>query len=98
MRACKTISKWQKMKDKCKGMNGFPFVFTRNSLEEAANKFIEIHGCDYDTYCNNRCYNQGIIVEELTTHIFDKLSQVFTEFDPFLKIANLYFFLKLNLI
>jgi hypothetical protein len=61
--------------------NGFPFVFTRKSLEEAANKFIEMNGRDYDSYCYVRCCDENINVESSTTSIFNILSKIFTEFE-----------------
>jgi hypothetical protein len=61
--------------------NGFPFIFTRDSLEKAAHRFNEVHGCNYDTYCNKRCNDENIRVEESTNSIFNKLSTVFTEFE-----------------
>ena len=61
--------------------NGFPFIFTRQSLECAANKFKNIHNCDYDRYCHNRCISENIRVEDQTTVVFNRLSRVFTEFE-----------------
>ena len=61
--------------------NGFPFIFTKQSLEDASNKFKELHNCDYDAYCHNRCGHEGIRVEDSTTANFAKLSRVFTEFE-----------------
>ena len=61
--------------------NGFPFVFTRQSLEDAAKKFIEMHNCDYDAYCENRCGHENIRVEDSIGDIFNKLSKVWTEFE-----------------
>ena len=61
--------------------NGFPFLFTRKSLEDAANKFIEMHNCDYETYCGNRCYYEKIKVEDSIGDNFNKLSRVWTEFE-----------------
>jgi hypothetical protein len=61
--------------------NGFPFIFTRQSLENAEQKFIEMHNCDYDTYCDNRCGHFNIKVEHSITDNFHKLSQIFTEFE-----------------
>jgi hypothetical protein len=61
--------------------NGFPFIFTRKSLEEAANKFIEMHNCDYDSYCKSRCDALEIYVPDKVRDIFYKLSQVFSEFE-----------------
>jgi FkbM family methyltransferase len=61
--------------------NGFPFIFTTESLKNGANNFKELHNVDYEAYCHKRCENENIKVEELTTNVFDKLSNVFTEFE-----------------
>jgi hypothetical protein len=61
--------------------NGFPFIFTTESLKEAANKFFELHNCDYDSFCQNRCGHENIRVEDSVTDIFDKLSKIFSEFE-----------------
>jgi hypothetical protein len=60
--------------------NGVPFIFTRNSLVNASKKFIELHNCDYETYCYNRCHNK-INIEEPVTNIFNQLSEIFTEYE-----------------
>jgi hypothetical protein len=61
--------------------NGFPFIFTKQSLENGANKFKELHIVNYEDYCHNRCGHENIHIEDATTDIFDKLSKVFTEFE-----------------
>jgi hypothetical protein len=61
--------------------NHFPFVFTKNSLRDAANKFIEMHGCDYDAYCKNRHDIEGLNINDDIREKFDKLSKVFSEFE-----------------
>ena len=61
--------------------NLFYFIFTRNSLEEAANKFIEMHNCDYQGYCHNRCGHYNISVDDKVCDIFTTLSKIFTEFE-----------------
>ena len=61
--------------------NGFPFIFTRKSLEDASNKFIEMHGRDYDSYCYVRCHDEHINVESPTTSIFNILTNIFSEFE-----------------
>ena len=61
--------------------NGFPFVFTKRSLEAAANKFIEMHYYDYDAYCKIRCEIFHIQINDIASHIFDRMSSVFTEFE-----------------
>jgi hypothetical protein len=61
--------------------NGFPFIFTRKSLFNAAKKFKEMHKCDYENYCLNRVNHYNIRVDDKTTDIFHKLCQIFTEFE-----------------
>lgn len=61
--------------------NGFPFIFTKKSLEDAAEKFIEFHNCDYEGYCENRCGHENIKVGDSTKDNFGKLSRVWTEFE-----------------
>jgi hypothetical protein len=60
--------------------NGFPFVFTRQSLENAANKFKQLHGCDYDAYCYNRCHNK-INPNARIIDVFPLLATIFEEFE-----------------
>ena len=61
--------------------NGFPFIFTTKSLEEAANHFINLHNCDYEAYCHKRCRHENIQINDSTVPAFDRLSRVFTEFE-----------------
>ena len=61
--------------------NGFPFVFTRKSLEDADKKFMQMHNCNYDYYCRQRCLHLNISVNAKITDAFAKLSQIFTEFE-----------------
>ena len=61
--------------------NGFPFIFTIKSLDEAANHFRNLHNCDYEGYCHNRCGHENIRVDDSTIDVFDRLSRVFTEFE-----------------
>lgn len=44
--------------------NGFPFVFTAESMKGAYNKFIEMHNIDYNTFCINGCLKYKINVNE----------------------------------
>jgi hypothetical protein len=62
-------------------VNGFPFFFTTDSLKAAADKFYEMHGVDYDTYCMNRCALYKIIPGEAVTNRFGDLAKVFSEFE-----------------
>jgi len=61
--------------------NGFPFVFTKKSLENAHNKFIELHKCNYDQYCKQRCILYKIPIHVKITDAFPKLSKIFEEFE-----------------
>jgi len=61
--------------------NGFPFLFTKQSLHDADNYFIHKHNCNYDTYCKKRCEHLKIDVNKKTTDIFENLSKIFTEFE-----------------
>lgn len=62
-------------------MNSFPFLFTKESLKNASEKFIEMHNCDYETYCYTRCHSLNVNVEAPVTQIFDVLSTIFEEFE-----------------
>lgn len=64
--------------------NGFPFLFTKKSLSNACDKFHEIHGVNYDTFCNDGCIKYNIKVEEAIsgpTGRFPDLSKIFEEFE-----------------
>jgi hypothetical protein len=61
--------------------NGFPFIFTKKSMEEAYNKFIELNGMSYEDYCLKRCTEENININQSTKEIFGKLSTIFTEFE-----------------
>ena len=61
--------------------NGFPFIFTKKSLEDAAIKFKELNDCNYEVYCENRCRHENININESIKDIFNKLSKVWTEFE-----------------
>jgi hypothetical protein len=83
--------------------NGFPFIFTTKSLVEAYNKFKEIHGIDYDVFCNNGCIKYKINVNEPISGSkgrFPDLTKVFEEFEWLgyycHNFSNDYIFLKDN--
>ena len=64
--------------------NGFPFVLTTKSMSDAYTKFQEIHGVDYDTFCNNGCNKYNIRVEDPITGVngrFLDLAKIFEEFE-----------------
>lgn len=58
--------------------NDFPHLFTRKSLENACNKFIELHGKDYEEFAKERC-----AVDPSFTQLqkFDELCKVFIDFE-----------------
>ena len=78
-KACEDSNKY--IFDKSYLHNGVPFLFTKKSLEDANNKFIAVHNCNYDTYCYNRCHSLCINVESAVRDIFATLATVFTEFE-----------------
>jgi hypothetical protein len=64
--------------------NRFPFVFTTKSMSDAYTKFQEMHGVDYDTFCNNGCNKYNIRVEDPINGIngrFLDLAKIFEEFE-----------------
>lgn len=61
--------------------NGFPFIFTKKSMEDASNKFIELHGMSYEEYCLKRCTEENISINQSTTDVFTKLTTIFSEFE-----------------
>ena len=61
--------------------NGFPFIFTAESMRLANNKFIEIHGIDYATFCKNGCQKFNIQVEDSICKRFLDLAKIFEEFE-----------------
>jgi len=61
--------------------NGFPFIFTKKSMEEASDKFIELNNMSYEEYCYKRCTEENICINQSTKDIFGKLSTIFTEFE-----------------
>ena len=64
--------------------NGFPFVFTTESLREAYDKFIELHGVDYNTFCMNGCSKYNIRAGEPIAGPagrFLDLAKIFEEFE-----------------
>ena len=61
--------------------NGFPFIFTRESMENAANKFKEIHNMDYSEFCMKRLHNQNIQINNSILDKFPILATIFEEFE-----------------
>jgi len=62
-------------------INGFPFVMTTMSLKHAYDKFIEIHGCDYNTFCRREFLKYDIRIGESIVERFQDLSKIFEEFE-----------------
>ena len=71
----------KEIQDKHYMSNGFPFILTRKSLENADLKFREIHGVGYKEYCKKRLDNFKIIPSDEIRPIFMKLATVFEEFE-----------------
>jgi hypothetical protein len=61
--------------------NGFPFVFTRKSMADAAQKFTELHGIDYAGFCQRGCGKYSIRVEDSVRTRFLNLANIFEEFE-----------------
>lgn len=61
--------------------NGFPFVFTRNSLEDAYYAFKTLHSEDYSEFCNRRLKEKGILINNSIQSKFRNLATVFNEFE-----------------
>jgi hypothetical protein len=64
--------------------NNFPFIFTKKSLNDAYNKFIEMHGIDYDTFCKNGCEKYNIKIENSIAGNkgrFVDMAKIFTELE-----------------
>jgi hypothetical protein len=62
-------------------MNGFPFVFTTESLKSANEKFIEMHGIDYSEFCKKGCARFNIRADESVRSRFLDLAKIFEEFE-----------------
>ena len=61
--------------------NGFPFVFTRNSLEEAEHKFKYIHNMDYSEFCSKRLSLFDVKISDNIRGRFPLLANSFNEFE-----------------
>jgi hypothetical protein len=63
--------------------NGFPFIFTKESLKNANLKFIQMHRVDYHDYCKKRLlkYKSKVNANLTTCQAFDYLKNVFEEFE-----------------
>lgn len=69
------------IQDKCFMANGFPFIFTRSSLEEASNKFISMHGVDYSEFCKKKLSDLHMEKNAKIVNSFFTLATVFTELE-----------------
>jgi FkbM family methyltransferase len=54
------------------------FVFTKKSIEEAAIKFKQLHNCDYEDFCCNRCNHIQVCSEDSFSSTFNKLTTIFS--------------------
>jgi hypothetical protein len=57
---------------------GGTFVFTKKSIEEAAIKFKQLHNCDYEDFCCNRCNNIQLCGEDTFVNAFNKITTIFS--------------------
>ena len=71
----------KEIQDKYYMANGNPFIFTKDALKRASNKFIEYHGKSYLEYCAERLYHLNIGTEDPICPNFMKLATVFEEFE-----------------
>jgi hypothetical protein len=71
----------KEIQDKHYMSNGHPFIFTKDALERASNKFKEMHGQDYLEYCRQRLNTLKIKITDPIRPNFTKLSTVFEEFE-----------------
>jgi hypothetical protein len=61
--------------------NGFPFVFTRDSMEKADKYFRFIHNMSYSDFCKQRLNNNNINITDKITDKFITLATIFEEFE-----------------
>jgi hypothetical protein len=61
--------------------NGFPFTFTRKSMEDAAKHFEIMHNKNYSDFCIERLNIRGLNVEANIVKNFRSLAEVFEEFE-----------------
>ena len=65
-------------------LNEFPFVFTTRSMLQASVKFIEMHGMDYETWCDQGCKKHNVQAHDSVNGPngrFNSMSKIFTEFE-----------------
>ena len=61
--------------------NGFPFIFTRESLEKAEQAFKSRHRMDYNEFCLKRLKSKNIKISDKITDNFPILATIFEEFE-----------------
>ena len=61
--------------------NGFPFIFTRESLEKAAIAFQTLHNMSYSEFCISRLNNNNIKIHDKILDTFPILATIFEEFE-----------------
>ena len=63
--------------------NGFPFLFKKETLEKAYNKFIEINGLSYNDFCKNKLALNSVNVYDKITGSDGKFKIMATIFEEF---------------
>ena len=63
--------------------NGFPFLFKKETLEKAYNKFIEINGLSYNDFCKNKLALNSVNVYDKITGSDGKFMIMATVFEEF---------------
>lgn len=61
--------------------NEFPFVLKRETIKNAYDKFIEIHGVNYDTFCKNLLELNGVGINDKILDKFGIMATIFEEFE-----------------
>jgi hypothetical protein len=61
--------------------NEFPFILKKESVKNAYNKFIEIHGVNYDTFCKNLLELNGVDINDKILDKFGIMATIFEEFE-----------------
>ena len=62
-------------------INGFPFILTATSMKDAYDKFVEMHGCDYNTFCRREMMKYNIKINDPIVERFPDFTKVFEEFE-----------------
>lgn len=80
---------WEKSVEKMTGdkmttfymSNEFPFILKTETIKNAYDKFIEIHGVDYNTFCKNLLEEKGIDISDRILDKFIEMASIFEEFE-----------------